>query len=144
MANNLKEEFQFPLDIEHFMTSPYFSEYRNNIKSIISESDIKSWNHKIEIYKNGRFEFKELDSLPIYDPNTRKVYNSVDPLSEFEKFVTFSSPFLNSTNDKALIYVEYLNNPESNSSKNSFLLILRKQNGTWDEVYRKLLVETTG
>lgn len=143
MVDILEEEFQIPLNIEQFMTSPFFSDYRNNISSIISESDINSWNNKIENYKSGRFEINKLANLPIYDPETGNVSNTDEALSDFERFATFSPPFLNSTNDKALIYVEYFNTPESNYSKNSFLLILRKQYGTWNEVYRKLLVITT-
>ncbi len=143
MADVLEEEFHIPLNIERFMTSPFFSDYRNNISSIISESDIKSWNNKIENYRSGRFEINKLENLPIYDPETGDVSNTDETLSNFDRFATFSPPFLNSTNDKALIYVEYFNTPNSNSSKNSFLLILRNQNGKWDEVYRKLLVVTT-
>ena len=143
LADNLEEDFQIPLDMGHFMTPPFFSDYRNNLNSIISESDINSWNHKVENYKGGRFEIKKLSKLPVYDPKTETISNSDKELTAFEGFATFSLPFLNSTNDKALIYLEYLNTPESNSSKNSFLLILRNQNGKWDEVYRKLLVVTT-
>lgn len=143
MASNLEEKFQVPLDLDKFMTPPFFSDYRNDINSIISESDITNWNNKIENYKSGRFEITKLANLPIYDPQTGTVLNSNDPISEFEKFATFSPPFLSTSNDKALIYVKFLNHPDFKSPENSFLLILRKQNGTWNEVYRKLMVVTT-
>lgn len=144
MADSLNEEFKIPLAINDFKSPPYFSRnYRNNIDSLIADSDIYSWNKKIEKYKGGVFDLKQVEGLPIYNPKTKRIINSDVTLSEFDNFAAVSIPFMNAQNDKAIIYLEYYPEPGAKISKNSFLIIMEKQNKSWREVYRKLLVVTS-
>lgn len=144
MADSLNKEFEIPLVIDHFKNDPYFSsDYRYKLDSLITESDIYSWNTKIEEYKGRVFDLKHIEGLPIYVPESNKILNSDLILSEFDFFARASIPFMNDIDNKALIFIEYYPNPQANYGKNSFLIIMKKEDGYWREVYRKLLAVST-
>jgi len=143
LADNLENEFRIPLTLEQLKEPPYFSDYRPNIESVITESDIHSWNKKIDQYRPGLFSMDHVESIPTYDHVSERIFNSDLDLSEFDSFATVSIPFLNSLQDKAVIYIEFFPDPEALYLKNSFLIIMKKQDGIWNEIYRKLLVIST-